>query len=168
MKNPLPTRLRAPLAAVASPVLASGVALAGLGAWTTNGNAGSPPRLAVVEGHVFLRLGATPETAAFFTITNTGGSTDRLVSVTSPRTAVRPELSRHRMSDSRAAYREPAASAAIPPGDGLTMTPHGMDVTVRPDDDWREGERIPFTLRFERADPVTVLATVVRPGENPA
>lgn len=168
MKNSLPPRLRTSLAAVAAPVLACALGLVGLGVWTTHGNAGSPSRVAVKGGYVFLRFGATPETAAFFTITNTGGSADRLLAVSSPRTAVPPELSRHRMTDSGAAYRQPATSATIPAGEGLTMDPHGVNVTVRPDTDWREGERIPFTLRFERGEPVTVLATVVRPGRNNA
>lgn len=167
MKNPLPARLRDPLAAVGVPVAACGLALAGLTAWTAHGNAGSPSHIAVPEGHVFLRLGATPETAAFFTLTNTGGSDDRLLSVTSPRAAVPPALSRHRMTPS-GAYRQPVTTAAIPAGEGLTMAPTGIDVTVRPKGDWRAGEHIPFTLRFERAEPVTVSATVVRPGRNPA
>ncbi|WP_371789809.1 copper chaperone PCu(A)C [Streptomyces sp. NBC_01471] len=167
MKNLLPARLRASLTAVGAPVVACGLALAGLSAWTTHGNAGRPPRIAVTQGHAFLRLGTTPETAAFFTITNTGGSADRLLSVTSPRAAAPPALSQHRMTPS-GAYRRPVATATVPAGEGLTMAPAGIDVTVRPNSDWQEGEHIPFTLRFEHAKPVTALATVVRPGHNTA
>ncbi|MDF4248805.1 copper chaperone PCu(A)C [Streptomyces sp. WMMB303] len=166
MKATLLARLRGPVAAVATPVLACGLSLAGLGAWTAAGNAGSPPRLAVAEGHVYQRLGNTPETAAFFTITNTGGSPDRLLAVSSPRTKVPPALSRHRMTRSGAAYRWPVEDVVIPAEEGLTMDPHGTDVTVRPDGDWRLGRRIPFTLHFERGGPLTVLATVIRPGDR--
>ncbi|MEU0836865.1 copper chaperone PCu(A)C [Streptomyces sp. NPDC005969] len=166
MSNPLPAWLRTSLTAVVGPVLACGLALAGLGAWTTQGNAGSPPRLTVTESSVYIRFGETPETAAFFTITNTGGSADRLLSVTSPSVAMQPELSLHRMTDSGAAYRQPAASARIPAHEGLTMSPHGIDVTVRPEGDWHEGERILFTLRFERSKPISLLVTVVRPGRK--
>ncbi len=164
MKATFVARLRGPVSAVAAPVLACGLSLAGLGAWTAVGNAGSPPQLAVTEGHVYQRLGNTPETAAFFTITNTGGSPGRLVAVSSPRTKVPPALSRHRMTRSGAAYRSPVEDVVIPAEEGLVMDPHDTDVTVRPEGDWRLGQRIPFTLHFERGAPLTVLATVVRPG----
>ncbi|MFJ1617407.1 MULTISPECIES: copper chaperone PCu(A)C [unclassified Streptomyces] len=159
-----PTRFHAPIAAVGVPVLACGLALAGLGAWTAGGRAGTPPHVAVTRAYVFQPLGTTPETAAFFTLTNDGGSADRLLTVTSPDTAVRPALSRHRMTPSGAAYRQPVDSAAVPARDGLTMAPHGIDVTVRPRKTWRPGERVSFTLHFAHRAPVTIEATVVRPG----
>ncbi|MEU3190736.1 copper chaperone PCu(A)C [Streptomyces sp. NPDC006992] len=166
MNATLIARLRGPVAVAATPVLACGLSLAGLGAWTAGGNAGSPARLAVTGGHVYQRLGNTPETAAFFTITNTGGSPDRLLAVSSPHTKVPPALSRHRMTRSGAAYRWPVEGVAIPAEDELTMDPHGTDVTVRPEGDWRLGQRIPFTLHFERGGPLTVLATVVSAGDR--
>ncbi|MGW1407245.1 copper chaperone PCu(A)C [Streptomyces sp. NPDC002403] len=161
---PPPTRLRASVAAVGVPLLACGLALAGLVAWTAGGRAGTPPDVAVTEAYVFQPLGTTPETAAFFTLTNDGGSADRLIAVTSPDTAVQPVLSRHHMTSSGAAYRRPVDSAAVPARGGLTMAPHGIDVTVRPLETWRPGERVAFTLHFAHRAPVTVEATVVRPG----
>ncbi|MER5364086.1 copper chaperone PCu(A)C [Streptomyces sp. NPDC002722] len=162
---PVPSaRLRAPLAAVGVPVLACALALSGLGAWTAGGRAGSPPHVAVTKAYVYQPLGSTPETAAFFTLTNDGGSADRLVKVTSPDTAVPPALSEHRMTSSRAAYRKPVDFATVPAEDGLTMTPHGIDVTVRPKGTWRPGEEVSFTLRFAHGKPLKVRAVVVRPG----
>ncbi|MFF2007527.1 copper chaperone PCu(A)C [Streptomyces sp. NPDC058195] len=157
-------RLRAPLAAAGIPVLACGLALAGLGAWTASGRAGSPPHVAVTKAYVFQPFGSAQETAAFFTLTNDGGSADRLVEITSSGTTAPPALSEHRMTSSGAAYRRPVASADVPAGDGLTMTPHGIDVTVRPKGVWRPGDEISFTLRFAYGKPLRVRAVVVRPG----
>lgn len=33
------------------------------------------------------------------------------------------------------------------------MTPHGIDVTVRPKGTWRPGEEVSFTLRFAQESP---------------
>ncbi|MFF9570506.1 copper chaperone PCu(A)C [Streptomyces sp. NPDC014685] len=160
----VPARLRAPLAAVGVPVLACGLALAGLGAWATGGRAGSPPRVAVTRAYVFQPSGSTPETAAFLALTNDGGSADRLVEVTSPDTAAPPALSEHRMTSSGAAYRRPVDSVTVPAGEGLTMSPYGIDVTVRPKETWRPGTEVSFTLRFTHGKPLRVRAVVVRPG----
>lgn len=157
-------RLRTAVTAVGVPALACGVALAGLGAWTASGRAGSPSHVAVTKAYVYQTFGSTPETAAFFTLTNDGGSADRLVQVTSPDTAEPSRLSEHRMTSSGGAYRQPVDSVMVPAADGLTMTPHGIDVTVRPEGAWRPGQEIPFTLRFAHGKPLKVRAVVVRPG----
>lgn len=44
------------------------------------------------------------------------------------------------------------------------MTPHGIDVTVRPKGTWRPGEEVSFTLRFAQGKPLKIRAVVVRPG----
>uniref|UniRef100_A0AAU3GQH7 Copper chaperone PCu(A)C n=1 Tax=Streptomyces sp. NBC_01401 TaxID=2903854 RepID=A0AAU3GQH7_9ACTN len=159
----LSVRLRTSLTAVGVPVLACGTALAGLGAWTANGHAGSPPHVAVTEAYVYRPTGPTPETAAFFTLTNDGGSADRLVHIASADTVAAPRLSEHRMTPSGGAYRQPVDSVTVPAEDGLTMTPHGVDVTVRPKGTWRPGEKVSFTLRFAHGRPLTIRAVVVRP-----
>ncbi|WP_406144253.1 copper chaperone PCu(A)C [Streptomyces sp. NBC_01012] len=160
----LPVRLRTSLSAVGVPVLACGSALAGLGAWTAGGHAGSPPHVAVAKAYVYRPTGPTPETAAFFTLTNDGGSTDRLVDISSPDTVAPPRLSEHHMTPSGGAYRQPVDSAAVLAEDSLTMTPHGIDVTVKPKGTWLPGEEVSFTLRFAHGRPLTVRAVVVRPG----
>ncbi|MFJ6854109.1 copper chaperone PCu(A)C [Streptomyces sp. NPDC091271] len=157
-------RLRTSLTAVGVPVLACGTALAGLGAWTANGHAGSPPHVAVTKAYVYQPTGPTPETAAFFTLTNDGGSADRLVHIASTGTVTPPRLSEHRMTSHGGAYRQPVDSVTVPAGDGLTMTPHGIDVTVRPKGTLRLGEEVSFTLRFAHGKPLRIRAVVVRPG----
>ncbi|MFJ3123047.1 copper chaperone PCu(A)C [Streptomyces sp. NPDC086993] len=160
----LSARLRTSFTAVGVPVLACGIALAGLGAWTASGRAGSPPHVAVTKAYVYQSFGSTPETAAFFTLTNDGGSADRLVHIASTDTVAPSRLSEHHMTSSGGAYRQPVDSVTVPAKDGLTMTPHGTDVTVRPKGTWRPGEEVSFTLRFARGKPLKIRAVVVRPG----
>ena len=52
------------LLAALAPVAACGLALGGLSTWAAYGNAGSPARIAVTDGRVFLPSGDTRETAA--------------------------------------------------------------------------------------------------------
>ncbi|WP_405898963.1 copper chaperone PCu(A)C [Streptomyces sp. NBC_00727] len=165
MTPPTPdSRLRTSLTAAGVPVLACGLALGGLGAWTASGRAGSPPHVGVARAYVYQSFGSTPETAAFFTLTNDGGSADRLVRVTSPDTTEPPGLSGHRMTSSNGAYRQPVDSILVPARAGLAMNPHGNDVTVRPRTPWRPGEVVSFTLHFAHGKPLRVNAVVVRPG----
>lgn len=120
--------------------------------------------MGVTRAYIYQSFGSTPETAAFFTLTNDGGSADRLVRVTSPDTTEPPALSEHRMTSSNGAYRQRVDSVLVPARDGLTMNPHGNDVTVRPKSPLRPGEVVPFTLHFAHGKPLRVNAVVVRPG----
>ncbi|MEI5098001.1 copper chaperone PCu(A)C [Streptomyces sp. PmtG] len=80
----LSTRVRGGLLAALAPVIACALTLCGLAAWVTSGAAGSPARISVTGGRVFLPYGSVKETAAFFRITNYGESDDVLLSVRSP------------------------------------------------------------------------------------
>ncbi|MFF0515558.1 copper chaperone PCu(A)C [Streptomyces sp. NPDC004250] len=150
------------LAALA-PVVACGVALGGLTAWTGAGGAGSPTvRINVSYGRVFLPFGETTETSAYFDITNTGDTDDRLIAVTcSGREA---GLSRHVMTPSGAAAKKSLDSVDVSAGAGLSMSPHGVDVTLTAQPGWRPGVLVRFTLIFERRGSVDTLAVVTRPG----
>jgi len=164
LPGPLSDAFRAALA----PVVACGLALGGLTTWVALGRAGSPPRIEVTAGRVFLPFGENRETAAFFRIANPGGAQDLLVDITSSAVEGGIALSRHRTTDDGAAYREETDSVAVPAFEGLTMSPHGVDVTVRADAAWRSGSLVPFTLHFRHSGPKKVLAVVVRPGEGGA
>ncbi|QOV41178.1 copper chaperone PCu(A)C [Streptomyces ferrugineus] len=163
-----PTRRRITdgLLAALAPIAACAVALGGLTTWVGSGNAGSPARVAVTDGQVFLPYGDVRDTAAFFRITNTGGADDRLLKVTSSAVGGDMTLSRHRMTNGRAAYAQTVDSARVPAGGGLEMSPFGLDVTLRAEPEWRTGTYVPFTLHFERGGRIEVRAKVVRPGEN--
>lgn len=152
------------LLTVLAPVAACAVALGALTAWVDTGRAGGPPRIEVAPGRVFLPFGDTEDTAAFFDITNSGGAEDRLVAVASDEDGREPTLSRHRMTDSGAAYRAAVGSAPVPAGGDLSMTPLGLDVTLRAGPGWHVGDVVPFTLYFEHSGRVETSAVVVLPG----
>ncbi|WP_327748171.1 copper chaperone PCu(A)C [Streptomyces europaeiscabiei] len=165
-----PTRRRVTdsLITALAPVAVCSVALGGLTTWVAQGNAGSPARISITGGRVFLSFSSTRETSAFFRITNSGGGDDRLLKVTSSAASGDPTLSRHRMAGTRAAYGQTVDSAAVPAGDSLAMSPFGTDVTVRAKETWREGDLVPFTLHFAHSGRIKALAVVVRPGTGGA
>ncbi|MGF0173421.1 copper chaperone PCu(A)C [Streptomyces sp. Marseille-Q5077] len=164
--RPTRRRITDALLAALAPVAACGVALAGLTTWVGSGNAGSPARIAVTDGRVFLPYGDVRDTAAFFRITNSGGADDRLLKVTSSDVDGDLALSRHRMTGGRMAYAETVDSARVPAGGGLAMSPYGLDVTLRADSGWQTGTYVPFTLHFEHGGRIEVQAVVIRPGEQ--
>ncbi|NEC85277.1 copper chaperone PCu(A)C [Streptomyces sp. SID12501] len=165
--RPTRRRLTDTLLAALAPVAVCGLALGGLSTWTAYGNAGGPARIKVTEGKVFAPSGATPVTAAFFRITNSGGAVDRLVKVTT--TEAGPgvlTLNRHVMTSSNTATDETVASVAVPPGDSLDMSPDGLDVIVPVKKGWQPGDLVAFTLHFEHTGVVKTLAVVVGPGQD--
>lgn len=162
--RPTRRRLTDTLLAALTPIAACTIALGGLTTWTSSGNAGTPAKIAVTDAHVYLPYGNTQDTAAFFRITNTGGADDRLLKVTSPDADGGTALSRHRMTNGRAAYAEKVDSVTVQAGDSLAMSPSGLDVTLRVNAGWREFDFVPFTLHFQRSGQVKALAVVVRPG----
>ncbi|MFE5804934.1 copper chaperone PCu(A)C [Streptomyces sp. NPDC056491] len=166
-RSRLPSRrgVRDGLRAALVPVVACAVTLTGLTIWTSSGAAGSPPRMAVGNGRVFLPYGNSQETAAFFDIVNVGGSADQLTSVTSP-AVERSMLSRHASSGLGADTMRMAGSVQVPAGAALTMSPFGVSVMARKktSTSWRAGDFVPFVLHFRHGPPVEVLAVVIRPG----
>ncbi|MFD4600536.1 copper chaperone PCu(A)C [Streptomyces sp. NPDC058464] len=164
--RPTRRRLTDTLLAALAPVAVCVLALAGLSAWTVHGNAGSPARITVAEGRVQLPSAGAAETAAFFRITNSGGSADRLVKVASAEVDGAVTLSRHRMTGSRSAYAQTVGSVAVEAGDSLAMSPDGLDVIVPANTDWQPGDLVPFTLYFEHSGAVRTLTVVVGPGQS--
>ncbi|MBV1939076.1 copper chaperone PCu(A)C [Streptomyces sp. BV286] len=164
--RPTRRRLTDTLLAALAPVAVCALALGGLSTWTALGHAGSPARVTVTDGRVFLPTGDTPETAAFFRITNDGGSADRLLKVTSAQADGAARLSSHRMTGARSAAARTVASVPVPAGASIAMSPSGLDVIVPANADWQAGDLVTFTLHFERGGPVKYPAVVVRPGQD--
>ncbi|KAF5991198.1 copper chaperone PCu(A)C [Streptomyces sp. WAC00263] len=163
--RPTRRRLTDTLLAALAPVAVCGLALGGLSTWTAYGNAGSPARITVTGGRVYLPYGDAADTAAFFWITNNGGSAD-LLKVTSRAVDGAGTLSRHRMTGTRSASAQTVASVAVPAGGSLAMSPYGLDVTVPAKAGRQAGDLVSFTLHFERGGAVETLAVVVRPGQD--
>lgn len=158
-------RLRDASRAALAPVVACAVALCGLGAWTASGAAGSPATLEVTTAWMFLPRGDAGSTAAYFRISNSGDSADRLTAVTSP---VADSATLYRTTESGAALA--AVQATVPANGTLAMAPRGTEVTLTARDAgaaWaalKEGDRVPFVLHFRDSGRVETSAVVVRPG----
>ncbi|MFG3028383.1 copper chaperone PCu(A)C [Streptomyces sp. NPDC048253] len=166
-RRPSRRRLTDTLLAALAPVAVCGLALGGLSTWTAYGNAGSPARIRVTDGKVFLPSAGVPETAAFFRVANSGGSADRLLRVTTAEAgAGSPRLSRHLMTGTGSASAQTVASVAVPARETLDMSPGGLDVIVPAKSGWQSGDLVAFTLHFEHGGAVKTLAVVVRPGQD--
>ncbi|MGW7382703.1 copper chaperone PCu(A)C [Streptomyces sp. NPDC054794] len=162
--RPTGRRLTEALFTALTPIAACSVALAVLTTWVGAGKAGSPARISVTAGRVFLPYGDTTQTAAFFDITNVGGADDRLIGVTSSAAPQEMTLGRHSSAGDGAAYKADLKAATVPAGGELNMSPHGLDVTLRAGAGWRAGDLVPFTLYFEHSGPVETEAVVMRPS----
>ncbi|WP_432589283.1 copper chaperone PCu(A)C [Streptomyces sp. HD1123-B1] len=136
------------------------VALSALTVWVVAGKAGSPARISVSSGRVFLPYDPGAETAALFVVTNRGGADDRLLKVTSPATGGKITLRRPPPAGSRATSTPEVTSATVPAGGVLSMSPEGLDVTLTSAAGWRVGDTVPFTLHFERSGAVKAVAVV--------
>lgn len=117
-------------------------------------------------GHPWTRaVGAhAPAAAGYLVIRNTGTVPDRLVAAETPR-ARRIELHEMTMTDGIMRMRPIAGGILIPPGQEVTLAPGGLHLMIiGPDGSFRQGERIPATLMFERAGRVEVEFAVEAAG----
>ncbi|MFI9100597.1 copper chaperone PCu(A)C [Streptomyces fildesensis] len=154
----VPGAVRAALVPVATCV----AVLALLTAYTTTGAAGEPPaRIAVTDARVF-RPTNTEATAAFFTLRNSGGTDDILLSVDSP--VLGPAMLTRTVVRDGAGRMTPAGPVAVRAHSAVTMDPAGLDVMIPRPPRLPLGERVPFVLRFRDSGDVRVEAVVVRPG----
>ncbi|UNO42289.1 copper chaperone PCu(A)C [Streptomyces sp. MST-110588] len=139
------------------------VTLGGLVLWTGAGYAGTPAELRVTDGRILVPSN-DEATAAFFTIRNTGTSSDELTGVTAP-AGHRAMLGRD-IEVARGAHRmEMAGAAAVPARGTLRMAATGLDVMVTPPPRLSPGDRLTFTLHFRDSGDITVQAVAVRPGQ---
>jgi periplasmic copper chaperone A len=105
--------------------------------------------------------------AAYLSITNKGDAADRLLAASSPR-AQKVELHTHIMEDNIARMREVPA-VDIAPGATATFQQGGMHIMlVGLTAPLTVGEKVPLTLRFERAGSVDVELVVERTARRPA
>jgi hypothetical protein len=104
--------------------------------------------------------------AGYATLRNPGARADRLLSAQSPR-ARRVEL--HQMSMTGGVMRmTPVEAIALPAGASVTLAPGGLHfMFIDIDAQFRDGERIPVTLQFERhGDVAVVFIARPRPAEG--
>ncbi len=146
---------------VAAPFLAAALALGLLTIWATTGRAGAPARLSVTDGRVHLPTNRDA-TSAYFTIRNTGGSNDELVSVTTP-VSTDVMLSFHTYSG-YAGRMWMTEALPIPAHGLLGMTASGSNIMLGSPPKLRAGEQVTFTLRFRHSADITATAVAVAPG----
>ena len=107
---------------------------------------------------------AAPTTAGYMTLRNHGASPDRLVGAETP-AARSVEIHEQRMEDGVMRMRPLSGGIALPPGEAVTLAPGGTHLMlVGPTRPLVRGERVPLTLRFERAGEVRVELSVEAAG----
>ncbi|WP_338666205.1 copper chaperone PCu(A)C (plasmid) [Pararoseomonas sp. SCSIO 73927] len=110
-------------------------------------------------------VGATAPTAAgYLTLRNRGATPDRLIgAATSAARAV--EIHEQRSEDGVMRMRPLPDGVPVPPGETVTLGPGGTHLMlVGPTRPLVRGERVPLTLRFERAGEVRVELSVEAAG----
>ena len=145
-------------------ILSSVVALFGLPAAAHDYTLGS-----LKIGHPWAR--ATPPTApsggGFLTVTNTGTTADRLVSVSSP-AAAQVQVHEMKMDGTIMRMRELENGLEIPPGATVALAPGGLHLMMMGlKAPLKEATRVPVTLVFEKAGKIDVEMQVMALGAAP-
>ena len=100
-----------------------------------------------------------PTAAAYFVVHNQGSAADRLLGVSTP-LAAKAELHEHLHADGLMKMQQ-VQSVAIPAGGEVRFAPMGYHVMLFGlQQQAKDGERFPLTLRFEKAGEVQVEVVV--------
>lgn len=104
-------------------------------------------------------LGAGRTTAAYLTITNTGGQADKLIAVDVPNAGA-VETHTAGMTDGVMRMRR-VEGIDIPAGETIQLAPGGLHIMVMNlSEPIAKGSEVPLTLVFEQAGSMTITATV--------
>lgn len=109
-------------------------------------------------GHPWSRAtpGNAPTGAGYLTVTNKGGSADRLIAAETP-AADKTELHLMQVKDGVMTMREVDGGIEIPPGETVTLAPGGLHIMMMGlKDKLVEGAKVPLKLTFEKAGSVDV------------
>jgi periplasmic copper chaperone A len=120
-------------------------------------------------GHPWAR--ATPPTAptggGFLTVTNTGTTPDRLISVKSA-AAETVQVHEMKMEGNVMRMREISGGLEIAPGATVTLAPGGLHIMMMGlKAPLKQGDKVPVTLIFEKAGSIDVELAVVALGASP-
>jgi copper(I)-binding protein len=122
--------------------------------------AGDAP-FAITVTDVWMRasLGKVPTTAAYLKIENHGAVDERLLSVSTPAAAM---AHLHNSESADGIVRMSAMSAlTVKPGETIELSPGGLHIMVMNlKAPLKVGDKVPMTLRFEKAGPMDVEAEV--------
>ena len=110
-------------------------------------------------------VAAAPTGAVYFTLSNRGGTPDRLVGASTPR-AKRAELHAMsmagdvmRMREVEAIDAKPGQTLVMQPGSGNHLMLIGLAAPLK------SGDKFPLTLRFEKAGTLSLEVPVEKPGQ---
>ncbi|MFF7010610.1 copper chaperone PCu(A)C [Streptomyces fimicarius] len=148
-------RRRTALAGVLA--LTTGLTLAGC---SSDGGAGGGPELKVTDA--FMPQPVSDMAAGFLVVQNSGGTGDRLTSVTSP---LSDDVTIHETKNQK---MRQVSSFEVPANGELDLERGGnhimfMKLKQKP----KQGEKVSVELHFEKADPITVDLPVKETTHNP-
>jgi hypothetical protein len=141
-------------------VAAGAVTLGLLTAWTVTGLAGSPARIRV--DNAWVMAPTAPQTAAYFTLANSGDVPDDLLQVRTP-ISTAAMLSRQ-VNHAGAGQMTMGGALAVPAHGTVRMTPFTVNIMIEPSEPLPFGRRVPFTLVFRHSGTIDVTAVVEPPG----
>ena len=117
-------------------------------------------------GHPWSRatLPNAPVAGGYMTITNTGTAADRLIGGATP-AAADVQIHEMTMDGDVMKMRQIEGGLEIPAGETVTLAPGGFHLMLtKPVKRLMEGDRVPLTLRFEKAGTVEVELVVDKPN----
>lgn len=117
-------------------------------------------------GHPWSRatLPNAPVAGGYMTIENTGTTDDRLLGGSTP-AAGKVEIHQMKMDGDVMTMRPVPDGLVIPAGEMVTLAPGGYHLMLmKPQKPFKEGERVPLTLTFEKAGEVKVELAVDKPN----
>ena len=117
-------------------------------------------------GHPWSRatLPNAPVAGGYMTIENTGKTDDTLLGGSTP-AAGKVEIHQMNMEGDIMTMRQLEDGLLIPAGETVTLKPGGYHLMLmKPQKPFKEGERVPLTLQFEKAGEVKVELAVDKPN----
>jgi len=109
----------------------------------------------------------SPTTAGFaggyFTVTNKAHEADRLVGAESP-VATKIEIHGIKVVGSGITMKQMEKGLGLPPDTAITLKPRGYHLWIELKAPLAQGQKVPVTLRFEKADARSIELVVEAPG----
>ena len=99
----------------------------------------------------------------YFTVTNKAHEADRLVGAESP-VATKIEIHGIKVVGSGITMKQLEKGLGLPPDTAITLKPRGYHLWIELKAPLAQGQKVPVTLRFEKADARSIELVVEAPG----
>jgi len=100
----------------------------------------------------------------YFTVTNKAHEADRLVGAESP-AAVKIEIHGIKVGGGGTTRKQMERGLGLPPDTAITLKPRGYHLWIELKAPLAQGQKVPVTLRFEKAGTRSIELTVEAPGK---